>query len=292
MVHEKLSKTSVKQGGSSVKYSLIQVEREYDGMVDGVWLQNHTGTMDSAAEEARATEKANSNRIKVAVVEDLGYSEPNYSFRTALKRLDFAQGLNVNSSMNIQFVEKEPWRNNERYTGGCDMYPTFMVKDGAEFFMFNRRSDQTSYEAEADDARKKQLLDNGGRFFRFHGYKETPHEYLRVMIERRHSFDKFSHKEVEWSDDGMYCDFSGNSREVSAAFHYRIYDKELATNIEKIVGLIHKKKHKEALEVLNTCEKGISVECKPSLEGQMQQAEAHKENVVSSSNTEKNEIGR
>lgn len=81
-----------------MKYSLINVSREYDGMVDGVWLQNHTGTIESASEIARATERANSNKITVAVVDDLGYSEPNYSFRTALKRLDIAQTLNLNNN--------------------------------------------------------------------------------------------------------------------------------------------------------------------------------------------------
>ena len=67
-------------------------------MVDGVWLQDHTGTIDSAAEAARATEHANGDRISVAVVDDLGYSEPDYSFRTALKRLDVALNLNISSN--------------------------------------------------------------------------------------------------------------------------------------------------------------------------------------------------
>lgn len=256
-----------------MKYSLIQIDREYDGKVDGVWLQNHIGTIDSATEEARATERANGNRIAVAVVEDLGYSEPNYSLRTALKRLDVSQNSNINRNRDcIQFIEKEPWRNNDRFTGDCDMYPTFMVKDGEEYFMFNRRSIETSYEAEERETHKKQLLDNDGKFFRFYGYKESPQEYLRVMIERRHTFDKFSHKEVEWSEDRMFCDFSGNSREVSAAFKYRIYDKELATSIEKIVGLIHKKKYNEALLTLNECNAKESA--KASLNDKIEQAKA------------------
>ena len=240
-----------------MKYSLIQVEREYDGMVDGVWMQNHIGTIDSAAEAARATERANSNRITVAVVEDLGYSEPNHSLRTALKRLDIEQCLNLNNNKDcIHFIEKEPWYDNRTFIGKCDRYPVFMVKNNVEYFMFNRNSNQASWETERDESRKQQLLNNGGRFFRFHGYKDTPYEYLRVMIDRHHTFEKFSHKEVEWSENGMYCDFSGNSREVSAAFHYRIYDKDLASNVEKVVGLIHQKKYDEALLALNEYDKG------------------------------------
>lgn len=172
----------------------------------------------------------------------------------------------------IQFIEKEPWRNTDPFTGGCDMYPTYMVKDDGEFFMFNRRSDEPSYKNAENESRKQQLINNGGRFFRFCGYKETPNEYLRAVIERQHTFVKSYHPEVEWSKDGKICDFSGNLREVSAAFHYRIYDNELATHIETIVGFIHKKKYNEALEVLNACENGLSVERKPSLEGQIKQA--------------------
>ena len=70
-----------------MKFSLINVIREYDGMVDGFWLQNHTGTLESATEKARATEQANSNRITVAVVEELSYT-PDHSLRKELKRLD------------------------------------------------------------------------------------------------------------------------------------------------------------------------------------------------------------
>lgn len=237
-----------------MKYSLINASREYDGLVDGVWLQNHTGTIDSAAEAARAIERANSNRITVAVVEDLGYSEPDYSFRTALKRLDLALNLNINNhNAHIQFVEKEPWHNNELFTGGCAMYPTYMIKDGMEYFMFNRRADQASYENETDNDCKRQLIANGGLFFRRYGHVETPYEFLRGVIERQHSFERFSYKELEWFDDGNFCDFRGNLKEVSAAFMYRIYDKQLAMNIEKIVGLIHQRRYNDALNVLNEC---------------------------------------
>ena len=35
----------------------------------------------------------------------------------------------------IEFIEKEPWYDSSPFTGGCNMYPIFMVKDGNEFFM-------------------------------------------------------------------------------------------------------------------------------------------------------------
>ena len=70
------------------EYSLVQVVREYNGLVDGVWLQNYFGTIDTATEAAHATQQSNSNRITVAVVHNLNYSCPNYCLRKGLKRLD------------------------------------------------------------------------------------------------------------------------------------------------------------------------------------------------------------
>jgi len=78
-----------------VNYSLINVSNEKDGFVDGVWMQDCTGTtLETAIKRARDTEKVNSSRIKVtvAVVESLCCPTPNYSYRTGLKRLDCRQG--------------------------------------------------------------------------------------------------------------------------------------------------------------------------------------------------------
>ena len=63
------------------KYSIIQVTKRYDGLVDGVWLQHCIAcTKEEALQRARATEKANSNRISVAVVANFPYGGgPNYN---------------------------------------------------------------------------------------------------------------------------------------------------------------------------------------------------------------------
>lgn len=71
-----------------MKYSLVTVYNEENGKVDGVLIQNYIGTLDEASKFARETEKANSNRIVVAVVGDLCCSTADYSFRKGLKRLD------------------------------------------------------------------------------------------------------------------------------------------------------------------------------------------------------------
>ena len=71
-----------------MKFSLVNIVAETKTDITGVWVQNHVGTLKSATERACAIEHANNYRVKIAVVEDLNYSEPNYSYRTGLKRLD------------------------------------------------------------------------------------------------------------------------------------------------------------------------------------------------------------
>jgi len=71
-----------------MNYSLINVSHERNGLVDGVWLQDCTGVaLEEAKKRSRDTERANSNRIVVAVVESLNYSSSNYTLRRGMKRL-------------------------------------------------------------------------------------------------------------------------------------------------------------------------------------------------------------
>lgn len=54
-----------------MKFSLLNVSsKNEDGTINGVWLQDHTGTLETALETAKRTEKANSNKIEVAVCEE------------------------------------------------------------------------------------------------------------------------------------------------------------------------------------------------------------------------------
>lgn len=84
-----------------MKFSLINVTREYEGLVDGVWLQDHIGTIATATQAARGTEQANGNRITVAVVEDLGYALPDYAKKTGLKRLDLEPDLALHTKEHL-----------------------------------------------------------------------------------------------------------------------------------------------------------------------------------------------
>lgn len=152
----------------------------------------------------------------------------------------------------IEIFEKEPYRDESPYTGGCLMYPTYMRKDGKEFFMFNRRDPDDSWELRADEARKAFLTANNGTYFKFHGSYDNPFEMLKQITERHLTFTEPEEKNFWCSvDEPGFIDFHGNCREVSAAFHYRIYDKEMAEKIKVTVHHIHRKEWDETIRTLS-----------------------------------------
>lgn len=57
-----------------MRYSLINVEVDHGETVDGNWIQDVTGTFEDALQIAQETEKTNSSRIQIAVVEQLNSS--------------------------------------------------------------------------------------------------------------------------------------------------------------------------------------------------------------------------
>ena len=132
----------------------------------------------------------------------------------------------------IEIIDKEPYYDDSPFTGGHYMYPTYMVKGGKEYFMFNRREPQPSYKDEEDEAFKNFLISTDGRYFKFNGYQDDPLEMLKIAAKRKHHF---TDPENLWFCDfgkSGYSDFHGNFKEVSAAYHYRIYDAELIKKIK------------------------------------------------------------
>ena len=148
----------------------------------------------------------------------------------------------------ISFIEKEPWFDPSPFTGDCHMHPNYMVKDGVEYFMFNRRVPDDSWKERENAERKTQLLSNGGAFFCLFGYKSDPLSYLWNVVKRKHTFAPCSYQEPvrHEFDDKTITDFGCNLREVSAACGYRIYDEELAQLVRDVVALIQKKRYDEA----------------------------------------------
>lgn len=74
-------------------YSLINVYRDNGDSVDGTWVEDVIGSLDDALCRARETEKANSNKIHIAVVEQINSPTAILHFWTGLKpfRADSAQ---------------------------------------------------------------------------------------------------------------------------------------------------------------------------------------------------------
>jgi hypothetical protein len=72
-----------------MKLSLLTVYRtQPDGTVDGHWLQNHVGTIESALAAAARTNAVNGNRLDIAIVEEVPSPVPMLDFWTRRKRLE------------------------------------------------------------------------------------------------------------------------------------------------------------------------------------------------------------
>ena len=59
-----------------MKFSLINVQKEYDGKVDGSWVQDHHGDLESARKWKQQTEKANGSKVNFAVIPFISSSTP------------------------------------------------------------------------------------------------------------------------------------------------------------------------------------------------------------------------
>lgn len=149
----------------------------------------------------------------------------------------------------IEFFEKERYYDDSIFTGQCWMYPVFMLKDGKEYFVQNRREPDDSWKQEELYDRKAELLANNGAYFRFHGFYADPLEMLKEMAERGHTFTEPDRLFVDCRSPKSYgegfVDFHGNRNEVSAAFHYRIYDAALLEKIKEAAAPIIKKSRRK-----------------------------------------------
>ena len=81
----------------------------------------------------------------------------------------------------IEFIEKERYYDDSIFTGQCWMYPMFMVKDGIEYFMWNRREPDDSWKLKEREGQKAELFANDGAYFHFHGIYADPFEMLTEM---------------------------------------------------------------------------------------------------------------
>lgn len=165
----------------------------------------------------------------------------------------------------IKFIEKKPFKSYDHWNmNDCLMYPNFMIKDGKEFFIMNRRVPQPKYKDNEIQEHIKQLKENNGAYITFYGANKNPIDMLKDIVERQFSFIEPTElfKESESND---FVDFNGNLNEVSAAFMYRIYDTKILKDIKEIASLINNKEWEKANEKINKLQ---TVENKIQKEGE------------------------
>ena len=140
------------------------------------------------------------------------------------------------------------------------MTPVYMIKDGERHFMWNKRSPGDRIEEMNDKERTVQLVANDGMFITFHS-PMPPLDLLMMFARRKLALEKscIAGKEnIRYESEFKCWTLAGNTKEVSAAFHFRIYDKRLAEIAEKAIRAIKSKSYDEAIKVLEEVPKNIA----------------------------------
>lgn len=144
--------------------------------------------------------------------------------------------------MQFQIVKGAPEKSHSAwYNRIITLTPVFWVgEDGVKHYITNLPSgtgsdfDEKNEQKELD--RKVAILNgNGGRFlpvylkcWHTHFPVEDVEAFLAWKRENGYTFDKDATDPVVWDNDERCYNFSGNIEEYSAAFWFRIYDKDLA----------------------------------------------------------------
>lgn len=136
----------------------------------------------------------------------------------------------------IEIIEKEPFRDTESWTGSDLLYPNYMLKDGKEYFIFNRREPDLNRNPAEKEEMLKQLINTGGAYFRLYGVHDDPFELLEEISERKESFICENIDEIVFLvSTEEFVDFRGRRSGLSVGFFYRIYDMGMAAKIKKAV---------------------------------------------------------
>lgn len=85
----------------------------------------------------------------------------------------------------IKIIEKEPYKSYDRWNErDCLMYPVFMIKDGKEYFVLNRRETNLDYNNKENQRRLEKLNQTNGKYTVFYGDFENPFEMLKDIIKK------------------------------------------------------------------------------------------------------------
>lgn len=142
----------------------------------------------------------------------------------------------------IKIIEKEPYKSFDKWNNQeCLMYPTIMIKDGKERFIFNRREPDTEYSEKEKKKILEILLKTNGKYTMFYGEFENPFEMLRKIIKEKDLIITNSQVFDRRITNEEAVDFHGNRENYASAFMYRIYDNDLENILREIVEHINKK---------------------------------------------------
>jgi len=64
------------------KFSLINISSKRQNKINGYWLQDHIGTLETAKQVAKETKKANSNKIDIAIILEVINTTPILDYFT------------------------------------------------------------------------------------------------------------------------------------------------------------------------------------------------------------------
>ena len=148
---------------------------------------------------------------------------------------------------------KEVVNSRESRTMSGDLYylnDVFAVKDGKEFFIRGYRPNKIDFNfpnSEKADIfnMKMQFVKSDGRFVKFYCHSENPIEFIKFIKENKYHFEKrqkgYYDCEFHISENKERYEFHGNLKEISCAFHFRIfrkdYVKEIAKELEGMKGI-------------------------------------------------------
>lgn len=154
--------------------------------------------------------------------------------------------------MEVIFEEGDKFMMNIYTDVSEEFVPIYAIINGEKRFLFNKRARYTNHiDLEDQERRKKMLVLTGGKYFKFYGFWDDPKEFLEYMIKKKFHFsvglktENIFYEQDTAKKSLLYYDFQGNLEEVSAAFHYRIYDTDFAQEIREAINKIFNKGENE-----------------------------------------------
>jgi len=137
-----------------------------------------------------------------------------------------------------KLIKKEPFM-----SGGFDsreLTPHYFIDgNGTEVFIQNVNLNK-SIDVWEFENRVQNLEKNNFKYLTFHCPKRDINEFIEWVKENNYTLQIFG---TLFERNDIYVDFHGNLWEYSSAFHFRIYDMDLARNIVKEVKSIKRKEY-------------------------------------------------